>query len=195
MDVKFYLFKITLLDVTNEIWRRFAVPSDIPLDRLHDIIQIIMGWGDSHLHEFTISKERYTEYPESDEDGLPCGKYRVGDLVKRKGAVIQYLYDFGDSWAHELILEDSNFKGLDLPMPVFCLEGQRACPPEDVGGAGGFEEFLIAMEDPFHKAHNSFKEWYGGNFESEQFDPDEANWEILKYLRWSRDRLLPWDPD
>jgi hypothetical protein len=51
------------------------------------------------------------------------------------------------------------------------------------------------MKDPFHEEYNSYKEWYGGNFDNIQFDPDEVNWEILKYLRWSRERLLPWKTD
>lgn len=195
MEKKLYLFRVSLSGIVPEIWRRFAVPSDIPLDRFHDVIQIVMGWADSHPHEFTISKQHYTEYPESEEDGLPCGKYRLGDLVKRKGTIISYLYDFGDSWEHELILEESNFSDRDLLLPVYCLEGKGACPPEEVGGSEGYEEFCRAMKDPFHEAHNSFAEWYGANFDSTQFDPDEANWELLKYLRWSRDRFLLWDTD
>ena len=77
MNERLYLLKIRLLEIEPEIWRRFVVPADITLDRLHDVIQIVMGWTDSHLHEFTIGKKRYTEYPESKEDGLECGRYRL----------------------------------------------------------------------------------------------------------------------
>ena len=97
MNERFYLLKIQLLDIEPVIWRRFAVPASITLDRLHDIIQIVMGWTDSHLHEFTIGNKRYTEYPESKGDGLVCGRYRLGDLIKQKGRTFRYLYDFGDS--------------------------------------------------------------------------------------------------
>ena len=76
MNERFYLLKIRLLEIEPEIWRRFAVPASISLDRLHDIIQIVMGWTDSHLHEFTFGKKRYTEHPESKEDGRECGRYR-----------------------------------------------------------------------------------------------------------------------
>ena len=96
MNERFYMIKIQLLDIEPAIWRRFVVPASITLDRLHDVIQIVMGWTDSHLHEFTIGKKRYTEYPESKEDGLICGKYRLGDLIKQKGRAFTYLYDFGD---------------------------------------------------------------------------------------------------
>jgi len=91
MTERFYLLKIQLQFIKPAIWRRFVVPADITLDRLHDVIQIVMGWEDCHLHEFTIGKKRYTEYPESPEDGLPCGKYRLGDLVRQKGSVFHYL--------------------------------------------------------------------------------------------------------
>jgi hypothetical protein len=97
MNERFYLLKIQLIDIEPAIWRRFVVPAGITLDRLHDVIQIIMGWTDSHMHEFTIGKKRYTEYPESKEDGLVCGRYRLGDLIKQKGRTFSYLYDFGDS--------------------------------------------------------------------------------------------------
>jgi hypothetical protein len=91
MNKRLYLLKIRLLEIEPEIWRRFVVPAGITLDRLHDIIQIVMGWTDSHLHEFTIGKKRYTEYPESKEDGLECGRYRLGDLIKQKGRTFNYL--------------------------------------------------------------------------------------------------------
>ena len=64
MNERLYLLKIRLLDIEPEIWRRFVAPGSITLDRLHDVIQIVMGWTDSHLHEFVIGKKRYTEYPE-----------------------------------------------------------------------------------------------------------------------------------
>ncbi len=85
MSERFYLLKIELLDIEPPIWRRFVVPGSITLDRLHDVIQIVMGWQDSHLHEFAIGKKRYTEYPEYNDDGLPCGKFRLVDLIKQKG--------------------------------------------------------------------------------------------------------------
>jgi hypothetical protein len=100
MNERLYLLKIQLLDIEPSIWRRFVVPASITLDRLHDVIQIVMVWTDSHLHEFTIGNKRYTEYPQSKEDGLVCGRYRLGDLIKQKGRTFSYLYDFGDGWEH-----------------------------------------------------------------------------------------------
>ena len=137
MNKRLYLLKIRLLDIEPEIWRRFVVPANITLDRLHDVIQIVMGWTDTHIHEFTIGKKRYTEYPESKEDGLVCGRYRLDDLIKQKGRTFSYQYDFGDDWGHELTLEDSRYFNPELHSEVACLDGVGACPPEDVGGVPG----------------------------------------------------------
>jgi hypothetical protein len=192
MNERFYLLKIQLLDIEPAIWRRFVVPANITLDRLHDVIQIVMGWTDSHLHEFTIGNKRYTEYPESKEDGLVCGRYRLEDLIKQKGRTFSYRYDFGDSWEHELVLEDSRYVNPELRTELACLEGERACPPEDVGGVHGYFEFYNALKDPSHEEHESSVEWSGGDFDSVRFDFESVNRELMKYLRWSRDRYQNW---
>jgi hypothetical protein len=192
MSERMYLLKVRLLDIEPEIWRRFVVPASITLDRLHDVIQIVMGWTDSHLHEFTIGKKRYTEYPQEREDGLECGKYRFGNLVKQKNRKISYLYDFGDSWTHELILEESHYFNPEMHYKITCLDGARACPPEDVGGTFGYFEFCSALADPRHEDHERLMEWSGGQYNSETFDADKVNWELVNYLRWSRDRYRDW---
>jgi hypothetical protein len=192
MNERLYLLKIELLDIEPAIWRRFVVPASITLDRLHDVIQIAMGWTDSHLHEFIIGNKRYTEYPESKEDGLICGRYRLGSLIKQKGRTFHYLYDFGDCWEHEILLEESRYFNPDLIAVLTCLEGERACPPEDVGGARGYFGFLSALKDPSNEMHVRYMEWSGGDFDSEWFDPQSVNWELMKYLRWSRDRYHNW---
>jgi len=192
MSERQYLLKIELLEIEPLIWRRFVVPGCITLDRLHDVIQIVMGWQDTHLHEFTIGKNCYTERPEYKEDGRPCERYRLVDLIKQKGRTFSYSYDFGDGWRHRLTIEDSRFFDPDLPGPLFCMEGERACPPEDVGGMPGYFEFCRAMQDPAHEEHESFMEWYGGPFDSEWFDVNYVNRELFKYLRWSRDRYRYW---
>jgi len=193
MDDREYVLKIRLLDIEPEIWRRFVVPARITLDRLHDVIQIVMGWTDSHLHQFTIGTKRYTEYPEAREEGLPCGRYRLEDLIKRKGRTFRYLYDFGDSWHHELVLEESRH-AVRSPhrTELACLHGERACPPEDVGSIHGYYEFCRAMKNPRHEEHARYFTWYGGPFHSERFAPDQVTDELRNYLRWTRDRHLPW---
>ena len=198
MNERHYLLKIRLLGIEPEIWRRFVVPGGIPLDRLHDVIQIVMGWQDYHLHQFTIGRKRYTENPESKEDGLEDGRHRLVELIRQKGRTFSYLYDFGEDWEHELVVEDSRYFNPDLQSAIACLDGARACPPEDVGGVTGFFEFCSALKDPSHEKHVNYKEWYAGFpwcdgvFDSERFNVAKVNLELLRYLHWSRDRLRPW---
>jgi len=192
MDQRFYLLKIKLLGIEPAIWRRFVVPGCITLERLHDVIQIVMGWTDSHLHAFIIGKKRYTEYPESKEDGLECGMYRLVDLIKQKGRKFLYIYDFGDRWEHELVILDSRYPVAGEEFDLVCLDGENACPPEDVGGVHGYFEFCAVLKDPGHEEHERYKTWIGGDYDSKKFDLAAVNMELLKYQRWSRDRYKSW---
>jgi hypothetical protein len=198
-----YLLKITLLHIKPEIWRRFAVPAGLSLDRLHDVIQIVMGWLDHHVYYFKISGKNYTEEPESEEEGLEAGKYLLKNLVKSKDSVFRYLYDLGDNWEHEILLEDPSYEPeVTLASQFFgkpeidCLEGARACPPEDVGGTDGYLSFCKSIKDPKHKEHKSLREWYAqlgygrSEYDSEKFDLERVAGEIYKYQRWSRLRPL-----
>lgn len=151
-----------------------------------------MGWQDYHLHQFSIAGKMYTEDPESPEDGKDDGRYRLGNLVKRKGLSFEYVYDFGDNWVHYATLEETNYAQGPRDELVRLLGGERACPPEDVGGIGGYAEYCEAMKD---KKHPRYKEYVGwrGHYDPEMIDIDAKNIELLKYLRWSRPRLMIWE--
>lgn len=198
MNKKLYQLKIQLLDIQPAIWRSFIVPASITLDRLHDVVQIVMGWDDTHLHEFTIGKKIYTEYPETKRDGLVSGQYRLGDLIKQKGRTFSYLYDFGDNWEHELTLENNKHINPEpqfniTPFSIICLDGARSCPPEDVGGTPGYFEFCTAIKDPKHSEHKMHTDWIGHNhFDTEFFDIDFINWKLMQYVHWTRDRVQGW---
>ena len=186
-----YWLKITLTGSKPAVWRRFVVPGEISLDRLHDVIQIVMGWEDSHLHSFQGCNQRYTEAPEDiDTEGQEEEEHRLCDVVPRVKSKFEYEYDFGDGWRHTLVVEGIK------PVPpkhcacIMCLEGKRSCPPEDVGGLNGYEEFLGALKDPAHPEHASYKEWCGGSFDANAFDAEAVNLELLRYVRWSRPRRL-----
>ncbi len=198
MSNQLYLLKIRLLEIEPEIWRRFVVPGSITLDRLHDVIQIIMGWKDYHLHQFTIGNKIYTGSPESEEDGNDDGLFRMADLFKQKIGSFEYLYDFGDSWDHEIIIENSRYFNPELQSEVECLEGARACPPEDIGSVPGYYNFCQALKDPDHEDHERYKIWFAGFhwydniFVSEKFDIEIINYELMKYMQWARDRHQFW---
>ncbi|MEC5317840.1 plasmid pRiA4b ORF-3 family protein [Brenneria populi subsp. brevivirga] len=201
MDAKLYQLKVSLIGTTPTIWRQFVVPASITLDRLHDVLQIVMGWEDSHLHEFSFSKKRFTEQPEDNSQGEEEGLYRLNELLKRKGNKLTYLYDFGDSWEHEILLENGNYKSDEFDAPLLCLDGERACPPEDCGGVPGYENLLGILQDPTHEDYEETLEWLGIPAELLEvapedifaaFDADEVNGSLMLYARWSRDRYQPW---
>jgi len=172
-----YQIKVTLIGSKPPIWRRFLVRETTTLSRLHDILQIIMGWQDYHLHMFTINGQIYGD-PEDDEYGdlgtKNEARFRPNEALGREGSKFRYEYDFGDSWEHELIVEKilPAEKGIRYPL---CVAGKRSCPPEDVGGVWGYQRFLEAIGDPEHPEHDEYLEWSGGKFDPKHFDLDEVN--------------------
>ena len=125
------------LRVEPAVWRRLLVPASVRLAKLHGIFQAAMGWTNSHLHSFTIGDERY---------GMQFDEYPEGEIDEKHVTVLSaigehpsflYEYDFGDSWEHEIVVEEFARPPLGLKHAV-CLDGQNACPPEDCGGTGGY---------------------------------------------------------
>ncbi len=168
-----YQLKVTLRGSKPSIWRRLLVPADLTLGDLHAILQVAMGWTDSHLHEFQVGDERYGEpAPEMevvDEDRVRLSKVIPGEKFK-----FRYEYDFGDSWEHVVLVEKVLPAELGRSYPT-CLKGKGNCPPEDCGGIWGFADFLAAMADPNHPEHEPLKEWSGGDYDPEEFDLAEVN--------------------
>jgi hypothetical protein len=172
---KIYQIKVTLMHSKPPIWRRLLVSGNATLFDLHKIIQIAMGWTNSHLHQFIIDGEHYS-IP-SDEDWEPVideREHRIAEIAPVEQSKFIYEYDFGDSWEHGITVEKILPVDPKLEYP-FCMAGKRACPPEDVGGTWGFEEFLEAMKDPKHEEHESYVVWWGGRFDPEAIDLDEIN--------------------
>ncbi|AXA58518.1 plasmid pRiA4b ORF-3 family protein [Pseudomonas thivervalensis] len=169
------LLHIELKWMTPTIWRRFAVPENITLGRLHQVIQIVMGWGDYHLHEFKIAGENYG-VPDPDGWGPPVNPEARKTLIKALNGkrTFNYLYDFGDEWHHRIKVEKT-LPAATYPQVPYCIEGANACPPEDVGGVPGYEVFLEAMADAGHPEHDATVEWYGEIFDPTFFDRERVN--------------------
>lgn len=168
---------VTLLDVEPAVWRLVQIPAMIPLDKLHDAIQSVMGWTDSHLHEFIINGVHYgIDDPMGFEDERVVDERRVtlADALGGTARTFDYVYDFGDDWHHAITVEAIEPAEEARPL-LYCLAGERACPPEDVGGAWGYEEFLEAIGDPEHEEHEDMLEWCGGEFDPERFDLQGVN--------------------
>ncbi len=175
-----YQIKVTLADSQPPIWRRIQVKSDITLAKLHRVLQMVMGWTDMHLHQFAILEKRYG-VPDEEDVGLTETKderkYKLHDLVRGEDSRFSYDYDFGDNWEHELLIEKvlPEEKGVRYPL---CLDGARACPPEDVGGVWDYQSVLEALADPQHEDHDELLDWSGGHFNPEAFDVDDVNGQL-----------------
>lgn len=170
-----YQIKVTLRGTRPPIWRRVQVPKDVTLYRLHRILQVVMGWTDSHLHQFRVGDTFYgTPDPEFDFEVRNEKKVGLQDVLPRPKARVVYEYDFGDGWEHDLALE-SLVPALPKVRYPLVLAGKRRCPPEDVGGIGGFYHFLEVMGDAKHPEHRDMREWWGGPFDPDAFDVQEIN--------------------
>lgn len=173
-----YQLIVVLQDVTPEVWRRVVVPGHWHLGRLHTVLQYAMGWTDSHLHEFEAGGVRYGE-PGSDSGAEVRREAtaRVHEVVPAVGARMLYTYDFGDDWRHDILVEANG----EPVSQASCVEGGRACPPEDCGGPWGYTEMLEAVSDPEHPEHETFGEWLDADFDPAAFDVAGVN-EILRLI-------------
>jgi hypothetical protein len=170
--------KIDLLDVSPTIWRRIVVPETIKLPKLDRVIQSAFGWTNSHLHEFVIGGKRYA-YPDPDFseelDQIDETGVVLVNTLGLDARCFDYVYDFGDDWHHIVMVEDQDVY-TDMPTTsVRCLAGENACPPEDVGGAHGYLEFLAAIADKDHEEHDNYLRWAGGSFDPKRFDLQATN--------------------
>ncbi len=180
-----YQFRVVLQETDPPIWRRFVVPSGITLHRLHLILQEVMGWTNSHLYRFKIGTKEYAEPdPENEFNELyfkNSRRTKLERLVINKGSIFHYEYDFGDSWIHELVIEDILEPGSSQQYPV-CLAGERACPPEDCGGPHGYAELLGIISNPEREEYLDTMAWLGGQFSPAMFSVEKVN-RHLKTMR------------
>jgi hypothetical protein len=160
------------------VWRRVLVPDTITLVKLHQVIQESMGWYDCHLHEFIIGRDHYGIVDADDlmwemQPPLLNEKRKKLLTVLGRKKRFEYLYDYGDSWWHTITVE--NYLALS-PYPLICCVGaSMACPPEDVGGIGGYYELIDIMADLNHEEHESMIEWCGKRFDPTEIDILEIN--------------------
>ncbi len=178
-----YQFKITLLDTKPAIWRRIQV-MDCTLADFHDCIQAAFGWWNNHLHQFEIGGNRYgplaAEDFDFDEGMLDETEVSLATLIPKSGRKARWIYeyDFGDGWRHEVLFEGFPIADPKAKYPL-CVEGERACPPEDCGGPWGYVEYLAAIADPDHEQHQDMLQW-SGPFDPEDFDAKKATIEMRK---------------
>lgn len=171
---RIYQAKITLKGIRPPIWRRVLVPGAMRLSDLHQVIQTVFGWTDSHLHQFEIDRASYGQPDDFDQDVRDEAKVILWDAIGVGTKRFTYVYDFGDNWEHEVVVEKVIAGDSGRERPV-CLAGRRHRPPEDCGGPPGYAEFLRAISDPRHAEHAAMLEWVGGAFDPEAFDIAAVN--------------------
>ncbi len=140
-----YELKVVIKRIDPPIWRLIQVPPRTSLKRLHKILQIAMGWTNSHLHMFRVDESKLTL-----EKIFAAGKKSF-----------QYEYDMGDSWMHDITLK----RQIESETKPGCTKGARACPPEDCGSVPGYYNVLEAISDPKHEEHDAMLEWVGEGYD------------------------------
>ncbi len=169
--------KIELLDTDPLIWRQVEVPTSITLEGLHNVVQAAMGWYSQHLWELRLGEQRYGEpLPGGDWGGPPvlrADKVRLREIIKPRKTILDYIYDFGDSWEHRLTLTDIRQGDPEVEYPRY-IAGERAAPPEDCGGIPGFYQALEVLADTKHPDYAELLDWF------DDYDPDIVDEEVLK---------------
>ncbi|MDR1933291.1 MAG: plasmid pRiA4b ORF-3 family protein [Spirochaetales bacterium] len=176
-----YVLRVNLLYIAPQIWRSFQVPGSFSLEELHQVIQDVMGWESYHVHSFLVDGKHYGPrmeesfgfgFEQEDE-----ANYTLDNLALKEKQKIQYTYDFGDSWLHQIavtkVLPAAACSGEELSHPR-CLGGRRACPPEDCGGVSGYDEIIEALKAPNRKKNRELLDWLG-DYDPEAFDIDAVN--------------------
>lgn len=185
-----YQLEVVLDYSRPRIWRRIQVPGNANLGWLHAVIQVAMGWTNSHLHQFNVGEQICSD-PAFELDGGMMDSPKVLDekrailatVAPHEGDVLVYDYDFGDSWQHRVTVEKILPPDAAMAKIARCVDGARACPPENCGGVPGYENLLAILKNPKHREHESMLDWLGGRFDAEAFDLAKTN-AFLPLLKW-----------
>ncbi len=184
--VRGFRVRLTLHETEPAVWRRLELPGDLILPRVHAVIQAAMGWTNSHLHRFRTGRDRGSpsfvtqfDVDEGDEGTLEDG-VRLDQLLAENGDELWYEYDFGDGWDHVLVVEEVL---VEPPSTARCTGGRLACPPEDCGGLGGYEELAAwtrsgyddaQLPDVFDDAEDA-RAWLPLDWHPDRFDVEDAD--------------------
>lgn len=184
---KVYQIKVTIEDIQPPIWRRLIVPANITFYKLHKIMQAAFGWQDYHLFEFEfpgiLVHVPDPEFMYDDVEEKNAKREKINKYFEEY-STFRYIYDMGDYWRHEVVIEKMMKPDADVKYPV-CMDGERHRPPEDVGGIGGYEGFLEIIKDPSNPEYNEMLEWAekdtgGRKFDPEYFYLNEVNRKLAK---------------
>lgn len=188
MDI--YRVHVSLREIDPAIWRRIELSSQTTLKQFHLVLQVVMGWENQHLHEYIIEGQRYgTPDPAYSDPGevLREAGVRLATVLSEVGTQIQYLYDFGDYWQHDIRLEAVLPPEPGATYPRL-LDGARSCPLEDCGGTRGYADLLEILLDPTHEDFELVREWAGPRFNAEVFSSAAVNQRLQRRRSLSASR-------
>ena len=176
MELKAFQLKVALRRTRPPIWRRLEDRGDTTLGSLHHILQVAMGWTDSHMHQF-MAKDKYygTADPEFGMDRENEDEVRLDQVLRKPKDRMLYEYDFGDGWEHDVVVEKLVPVAPGRERYPMVIGGRRACAPEDCGGVPGYYHFLKVLQIPLHPEYEDMFEWSDGAFDAEAFDISEVN--------------------
>lgn len=191
---------LSLDDTEPQVWRRLTIPGGLDLEAVHDVVQVAMGWTNSHMHRFQLGKGRQRQFfltgwdLDEGEEGVAETDARLDQVLRARGNTLRYTYDFGDSWDHTLRLESSaavtpttgaSDTASASASPPICLAGAGACPPEDVGGIPGYEEMAEWARDGYGSAHApqgrdaedlaELRAWLSADWHPDEFSVEETS--------------------
>ena len=182
-------FKIELEHTDPKVTRSFTVSPLISMYELHHIIQIVMGWTNSHIYQFNHGENIIADTRLVDDELGPVTDVKdvmVTQVFSHVGNTVTYEYDFGDGWMHHLELVDRSIHPTQEVLPLV-ISGENACPPEDCGGIHGYKELLEVLKNPKHPEHRETKVWVGSTFNPTKFSVDACNKELGKLNKYMKE--------
>ncbi|HXJ91405.1 MAG TPA: plasmid pRiA4b ORF-3 family protein [Terriglobia bacterium] len=179
-----YRLKVTVRGSRPPIWRRLQVAGDMSLNRLHLILQDLMGWQRLHPYQFDDGLAWYgQDFTDEDGEYTPVGEddtqVPLAEVAPKEKARFEYHYDLDDilfegTWCVTILVEQILPASANLRVPL-CLAGKRAGPPDHFPGIGSYQECVIAFKDPTKPTHKDARKLLGDTFNPDAFDVEEAN--------------------
>lgn len=178
--------RIELQEITPLVWRRIVISNQWTFAALHNYLQWVMGWQDSHAHEFRVGERciapdwwiQEIELDGAEQSYQDERRVSIAAIARELGVggEFEYCYDMGDGWVHRILIErvPAPWAELELRTPA-CTAGENACPPEDVGGSHGYEHFLECISDRAHPEYADTLRWIGGVFDPKGLDLNSLN--------------------
>ena len=169
-----YTLRVSLRDVEPTVWRRIVVPSETKLPKLARWLEAVMGWEGYHLHSFDVAGLQFGAPDEDADYVIDERRVTVKQVLPGVGSALRWDYDFGDGWEHDVEVEAIDEPSAAVRYPV-CLDGAKACPPEDCGGVSGYDELRAVLADPTHPDYEHLSGWAPPGFDADRFDLVDAN--------------------